>query len=90
MTNPSTVPEWLQYVAAIPQEEFWAQALGANTLAFVSSLQADGYSAEEIRTILLAFAAHFAQVDLAPPGYAAGQYLSYPDLIESMNTSEFP
>ena len=81
---PENLEEWSKYVSGLEEEELWSKALAANSLEFVQVLQEEGFSPEEITQILLMFARQFLVTEQALPVDAAGQYLSYPALLESV------
>ena len=84
---PNTLSEWAEYVASIPSEGFRDTAIAANTLVFVRTLQEEGFQGQDIVKILSLFAQRFVAEDEAPPDRIPGEYLSYGDLIESMQGS---
>jgi hypothetical protein len=81
---PNTLPEWEEYVAAIPNESFRDVAIAANTLTFVRTLQGEGLAGGDIVKILGVFAQRFELQGEAPPLGIPGEYLSYGDLLEAM------
>ena len=84
---PNTLPEWAEYVASIPAENFRDVAIAANTLVFVRTLQEEGFPGTDIVKILGFFAQRFEDEDEAVPERIPGEYLSYGDLLESMQGS---
>ena len=62
MSDPKTLPEWKAYVGKLDGEELRNQALAANSVNFVRMLQEEGYGAQDIHEILLAFARRMAAV----------------------------
>lgn len=84
---PNTLQEWAEYIISIPPENFRDVAIAANTLVFVRTLQEEGFSGQDIVKIISLFAERFVSEDEAPPDRIPGEYLSYGDLIESMQGS---
>ncbi len=84
---PNTLQEWEEYVSLIPAENFRDKAIAANTFVFVKTLQEEGFTGKDIVQILSLFAKRFVEDDEAPPEGIPGEYLSYGDLIESMQGS---
>ena len=84
ITDPVTVEEWGKYVGQLKGARLQSQAIAANTLNFVRMLQEDGFSNEEVTDVLLMFALQFGRVNLDPPNGIPGEYLSYPDLLDSV------
>ena len=83
ITDPVTVEEWGQYITTLNGAKLFSVALAANSLAFVRDLQEEGFPNEDITDVLIMFAMRFRQVDLDPPTGFPGEYLSYPDLLDS-------
>lgn len=84
---PNTLPEWAEYVASLPAESLRDTAIAANTLVFVRTLQEEGFSGSDIVKILGFFAQRFEDADEIIPEGIPGEYLSYGDLLESMQGS---
>lgn len=85
ITDPVTVEEWAQYISKLSGAKLFSQAIAANTLDFVLGLQDEGFGSDEITEILLMFARQFDKVDLDLPNGIPGEYLSYPDLLDSVD-----
>ena len=85
ITDPVTVEEWGQYISNLSGAKLFSQAIAANTLDFVLGLQEEGFGSDEITEILLMFARQFDKVDLDLPNGIPGEYLSYPDLLDSVD-----
>lgn len=81
---PNTLPEWAEYVASLPAESLRDTAIAANTLVFVRTLQEEGFSGSDIVKILGFFAQRFEDADEIIPEGIPGEYLSYGDLLGSM------
>lgn len=84
ITDPVTVEEWGAYIRKLSGAKLFSQAIAANTLDFVRMLQGEGFSNDEITDVLLMFALQFKQVNLDLPDGIPGEYLSYPDLLDSV------
>jgi len=84
ITDPVTVEEWGRYIAPLKGAKLFSQAIAANTLNFVRMLQDEGFSNEEVTDVLLMFALQFRKADLDLPNGIPGEYLSYPDLLDSV------
>ena len=84
ITDPVTVEEWGQYISNLSGAKLFSQAIAANTLDFVRMLQGEGFANDEITDVLLMFALQFGKVGLDLPNGIPGEYLSYPDLLESV------
>jgi hypothetical protein len=83
-TDPSTVEEWAGYISKLTGEALRSKGIAANTLPFIITLQEEGYGPQEITDIMVLWAMQFAATDQAPPDGMPGQYLSYPDLLDSI------
>ncbi|MCK6548696.1 hypothetical protein L6R52_22825 [Myxococcota bacterium] len=66
--HPKTLPEWKSYAATLAGEELRDKVIAANSVTFVRTLQAEGYTAEEIHTILVYLARRFPETGQHPPG----------------------
>jgi hypothetical protein len=84
ITDPVTVEEWGQYIGQLSGAKLFSQAIAANTLNFVRMLQDEGFANDEVTDVLLMFALQFGKVRLDLPNGIPGEYLSYPDLLESV------
>lgn len=84
ITDPVTVEEWGQYIGRLSGAKLFSKAIAANTLNFVRMLQDDGFANDEITDVLLMFALRFGKIGLDLPNGIPGEYLSYPDLLESV------
>jgi len=84
ITDPVTVEEWGQYISNLSGAKLFSQAIAANTLDFVRMLQDEGFANDEITDVLLMFALQFGKVGLDLPNGIPDEYLSYPDLLESV------
>lgn len=66
--HPKTLPEWKSYAATLSGDELHDKGIAANSVAFVRTLQSEGYSADEIHSILVYLARRFAESGQHPPG----------------------
>lgn len=87
ITDPVTVEEWGAYIGALTGPKLFSQAIAANTLDFVRMLQGDGFSGDEITDVLLLFAMRFDQLGVEIPHGFPGEYVSYPDLLDSVSSN---
>lgn len=81
--GPVTLEDWQGYVALLPNDKLFSEALGANSLAFVTTLREEGLSPQDTVAVLLAFAAELSDRGLAVPTFSGSQFLSYPDLLKA-------
>lgn len=65
--HPDTVAEWRAYVAKLRGTELFEVAAAANGMAFVETLEAEGYGPADIHAILHAFARRFVELDERAP-----------------------
>lgn len=84
ITDPVTVEEWGQYISKLSGAKLFSQAIAANTLDFVKMLQDEGFSSDEVTDVLLMFAMRFRDADMDIPNGIPGEYISYPDLLDSV------
>jgi len=56
---PNTIPEWVQYITQITEDELIEQARLAGTHSFINTLLQEGFSMSEITQIHKAFALRF-------------------------------
>jgi hypothetical protein len=84
ITDPVTVEEWGQYIGRLSGAKLFSKAIAANTLNFVRMLQDDGFANDEITDVLLMFALQVRKAGLDLPNGIPGEYLSYPDLLDSV------
>ncbi|MBQ73279.1 MAG: hypothetical protein CMJ67_10285 [Planctomycetaceae bacterium] len=84
ITDPVTVEEWGQYISNLSGAKLFSQAIAANTLNFVGMLQSEGFSSDEVTDVLLMFAMRFRDTKLDMPNGIPGEYISYPDLLDSV------
>jgi hypothetical protein len=84
---PENLDEWAQYIEALSGQELWSKGIAANTLEFVQTLQDEEFSGEDIAQILYMMAQQFIKTDQLMPTDMPGQYLSYPGLVKSMETT---
>jgi len=85
---PKTVEEWAQYISTLHGETLWAKGVAANTLQFVMALQEEGSTPSDITDVLILFGLQFEKDDQASPRDMPGQYLSYPDLLDSVEKND--
>lgn len=83
--NPVTLQEWRTYISRLYGADLISQAVGANSLNFLDALREEGVSNQDFVSILVMFANQFGTANVAPPSFSTGHYLSYPDLIETLN-----
>lgn len=83
ITDPVTVEEWGAYIGNLSGAKLFSQAIAANTLDFVRMLQDEGFSNSEVTDVLLLFALRFDQLGMEIPHGFPGEYVSYPDLLDS-------
>ena len=84
ITDPVTVEEWGEYISQLSGAKLFSQAIAANTLNFVEMLPDDGFANDEITDVLLMFALQFGKTGLDLPNGIPDEYLSYPDLLDSV------
>lgn len=70
MPQPKTLAEWATYIASLKGEVLWSKAIAANSIGFVDQLLAEGYSADEIESILILLGRQFQSLGQTPPGRA--------------------
>ena len=87
ITDPVTVEEWGAYISKLSGAKLFSQAIAANTLDFVRMLQDEDFSGDEITDILLLFAMRFDQLGVEIPHGFPGEYVSYPDLLDSVSSN---
>lgn len=78
---PTNLEEWENYIGVLFGDELLEQAKGANTLAFVSTLQEEGRDAELIEEILRLFALRLEEDGQPIPTLYPGAYLDMSDLV---------
>ena len=84
MSNPTTLPEWKAFISTLEGVQLRNQGVGANSLVFVRTLQEEGTSNKDLTAILTMFAVRFLEDGQALPVGMPGEYLSYPELLESV------
>jgi len=57
--QPNTIPEWVQYITQIPEDELIEQAALAGSKSFIDTLFSEGFSMDQINQIHTAFALRF-------------------------------
>ena len=57
--NPTTIPEWVEYITQIPEDELINQARAMGNQKFIDDLMEEGYSALDISKIHTAVALRF-------------------------------
>lgn len=65
--DPKTLPEWKTYAESLKGEELFETASSANSMRFVKTLKEEGYSPEEIHTIIHLIARRFIALGERPP-----------------------
>ena len=85
MENPTTLPEWKQYIRSLSGPSLLSKALAANQVGFVRSLEADGLTPAEIATVFRGFAVRLVEDDQAVPSRVEGSYVDYGALAYPTN-----
>jgi len=88
MNNPQNLEEWKAYIAPLSGVYLRDQAIGANTLVFVRTLQEEGFSGSDILDILKMFLFRLLEDEQVLPNGIPGEYLSYPGLLLSIQQDE--
>ena len=86
--HPTTIEEWAVYIGGLQDVQLWHTANTANSLEFIKILKGEGYTSGDITQIMLMFAEQFRVADVSPPKDMPGQYLSFSDLLESLEREE--
>lgn len=82
INQPATLEQWHEYVNQLQGNDLYEQALGANTLAFITAVKNDGVlSSSDITKLLKMFAKRLLADGQSLPGIMSGHYLSYADLM---------
>lgn len=85
MENPTTLPEWKQYIRSLSGPPLLSKALAANQVGFVRSLESDGLTPAEIATVFRGFAVRLVEDDQALPSRVEGSYVDYGALAYPTN-----
>lgn len=78
---PENLREWETYVQRLPDSKVTDKAYAVNGIQFVEMLQEDGYSADEIETILYFFARRLHECETAYVPADGDFYISYQRLL---------
>lgn len=70
MPRPKTLEDWARYIASLRGEGLWSKAIAANSITFVEQLLEEGYSPDEVETIMILLGQQFGRVGQTPPGRA--------------------
>lgn len=72
-----TVEEWSVYIDGLSGEDLLSKARAANCIAFVRSLEEDGFGPEDVSAILKAFALRLQADGQEVPARSSGCYIDY-------------
>lgn len=67
VATPETMEEWLQYVAILTEDELYSKAIAANTQKFLGMLLEDGFTPQEVKSLMQGFARKFVDFNMQPP-----------------------
>lgn len=80
--TPKTMSDWQLYIQNLSDDRLMTEARSANTVTFSGYLSKEGYTADEIGEILMAFALELHARDLPLSDRGPGQMASYFRMVQ--------
>lgn len=77
-----TLQQWQEHITGLDPDALVEQAIAANQIRFVRSLEEDGLSPKDIAAVFMAFAQRMDALELPIPSRIDGAVVDYGNLLQ--------